>query len=319
VPGDTDDRSRSLGIASGLVAYLLWGLLTVYWKQLTGLNPLEVIGHRVLWAVVFCAAVVAVGRRWAGWGSLGIVDALRSPRLLCRLAVASLLLALNWTTYVWIVTRGDIIEASLGYFIAPLFTVTIGVVVLRERLRRAQTGALALAAVAVGVLSVGYGAVPVAALTLGGTWAVYGLLKKLVPLSAVASLTVETLLLVPAALVVVAVREQGSEGILDVATGTQLVLVALAGAVTAVPLLAFAAAAKRVPLTTLGPLQYLVPSINFLLGWAVYHEAVPGWRLVGFVLVWAALVVLTADGLRAAHRSRRPARDLHPASAPVGG
>lgn len=301
---------RSAGVAAGLAAYVLWGLLTVYWKELSGLDAFGLIGQRILWALLVLVPVLALR------GGLGALGRLRAePRLVGRTAVAALLLATNWTTYVWAVTHDNVVETALGYFIAPLGTVALGVVVLRERLRPPQIVALALAATAVGVLTLGYGRLPVFALILGVTWSLYGLLKKVVPLSAVQSLTAETLVLAPVAIVLVVLTAPGGDGLVATATPLQLVLVPLSGLVTTVPLLLFAYAAQRVPLTTLGPLQYAVPTINFLLGVLVYDEALPPWRLAGFVLVWVALVVLTVDAVRSARWLRRVPADQEPAVA----
>ncbi len=304
------DRNR-VGIVAGLAAYVLWGLLTIYWKELSGLNAFGLIGQRIFWAVLFLGLVLAITRRA---GELRSVFAARDRRLLLRVGVASLLLAVNWTTYVWAVTHDNVIETALGYFLAPLGLVGLGVFVLREHLRRAQVVALAIAGVAVVVLAAGYGRVPWFALALAVTWSGYGLLKKTVPLGPLSSLTLEALLLLPLALVAIGATEAAGDGIFAHADTLQFVLVPLAGAVTAVPLLLFAAAAHRVPLSTLGPLQYAVPVINFALGVGLYDEAMPGWRLAGFALVWVALVVFTVDGLRA---TRLPRGEPHPELEPV--
>lgn len=295
-----------LGIVAGLAAYVLWGLLTVYWKELSGLNAFGLIGQRIIWSVALLLVIVVLARRA---GELRPV--LRDRRLLGHNVAAALLLAVNWTTYVWCVTHDNVVETALGYFLAPLGLVAIGVVVLHEHLRRAQQLALALASVAVVVLTAGYGRVPWFALVLAVTWSGYGLLKRTVPLGPLTSLTAETLVLLPAAIGLVVLTSAAGEGVLEHATTLQLVLVPLAGVVTTVPLLLFAYAAPRVPFTTLGPLQYAVPVINFLLGVAVYEEAMPGWRLAGFALVWVALVVFTVDGLRAA-RTGAPEPELEP-------
>lgn len=290
------------GVVAGLAAYLLWGFLTVYWHELSGLDPFDLIGQRIVWSVLLLVVLLSIGRAW------GPVLALRrQPALLGRVAMASLLLAANWTTYVWAVTNDNVVETALGYFIAPLGTVLIGVVVLKERLRPAQIGALGLATAAVVVLTVAYGQLPVVALILGVTWSVYGLLKKLVPLSAVQSLSAETFVLLPAAVAVVAVFAARGDGAMEQGSSAQVVLVLFSGIVTTVPLLLFAAAARRVPLTILGPLQYLVPTINFVLGVALYHEPMPPARVAGFALVWVALVVFTVDSIRARRLGSVPA------------
>lgn len=304
------DRNR-VGIIAGLAAYVLWGLLTIYWKELSGLNAFGLIGQRICWAVLFLGLVLAITRRGA---EVRAVFAGRDRRLLLRIGVASVLLAANWTTYVWAVTHDNVIETALGYFLAPLGLVALGVFVLREHLRRAQVVALSIAGVAVVVLAAGYGRVPWFALTLAVTWSGYGLLKKTVPLGPLSSLTLEALLLLPLALVAIGATEAAGDGIFSHADTLQFALVPLAGAVTAVPLLLFAAAAHRVPLSTLGPLQYAVPVINFALGVGIYDEAMPGWRLAGFALVWVALVVFTVDGLRA---TRAPRTEPHPELEPV--
>ena len=308
------ERHR-LGITSGLSAYVLWGLLTIYWKELTGLDAFGLIGQRIVWSVVLLVAVLAATRRL---GELRPVLAQRA--LVVRTAAASMLLAVNWTCFVWAVTHGNVVETALGYVMAPLGIVVLGVVVLREHLRVAQRVALALAVVAVAVLTAGYGRVPWLALVLAVTWSAYGLLKKTVSLDPLMSLTAETVVLAPLALGVIVLTSALGHDVVTQASTTQLVLVPLAGVVTAVPLLLFAAAAHRVPLTTLGPLQYAVPIINFVLGVAIYDEAMPGWRLVGFALVWVALVVSTVDALRATRvRGAAPELEAELEAVPLDG
>jgi chloramphenicol-sensitive protein RarD len=291
------------GIAYGLAAYVIWGFLTVYWHELSGLSAFELIGQRILWSVLLLVAVLAGTRNWAWVRSL-------DGRLLARITAAAVLLAANWTSYVWAVTNDNVVETALGYFIAPLGTVLVGVVVLKEHLSRAQVAALSLAALAVVVLTLDYGRVPWIALILGVTWSFYGLLKKQLPLTAIQGLTAETAVLVPLALLVVVVAEAGAGGIGEEASSWQLTLVVLSGVATTVPLLLFAASTRRVPLTTLGPLQYAVPTINFLLGVVVYGEPMPAWRLVGFGLVWVALALVTVEMVRRARRAPLPAYAL---------
>ncbi len=288
-------------MALGLGAYVLWGFLTVYWKQLEGLNPFELIGARIVSSFVLLAVVLGITHRWRG------VVAIRADRaLLARVALAAVLLTANWTTYVWAVVHDNVMETALGYFIAPLGTVLIGVFVLGERLRPAQRLALGLAALAVVELTVAYGHVPVLALIIAVSWSLYGLLKRQVPLQPLESLAGETaVLLLPAVLVVVIPIAAGG-GVTQEASGFQLGLLVLSGLATTIPLLMFAWAAKRVPFTTLGPMQYAVPTINFALGTFVYHEDLDGARLLGFALVWIALAIFTADGLRASRRVTPP-------------
>ncbi len=232
---------------------------------------------------------------------------MRNRRTVTRLAVAAVLLTANWTAYVWAVTNDRIIETALGYFMAPLGTMILGVTVLHEHASRLQKLAIGLAALAVVVLTMSYGRPPVVALVIAATWSTYGLLKRQVPLSPIESLAGETFLLtIPAGVLVVAMAGS-SDSIPSTATGGEWVLILLTGVVTAVPLLLFAVAARRVPFTLLGALQYLVPTINFLLGWLVYDEPLPLERLVGFALVWAALIAVAVDQVSSRAPSRRRA------------
>ncbi|MGH9272085.1 MAG: EamA family transporter RarD [Ilumatobacteraceae bacterium] len=305
--GDQPEHEVARGIRAAVVAYGLWGLLTIYWKALTGFDPFELIGWRIALASVIMAVVVTARGRWSA-----LLAVRRDRAVLVRLTLAALLLTANWTTYVWAVVNGRVIETALGYFFAPLFTMLFGVTILGEHASRLQRLAIVLAAGAVVVLTVSYGRPPVVALILALSWSVYGLLKRQVPLGAIDSLAGETLVLAVPAVVVVAVTAGATDSIPATATANDWVLVALTGVVTAVPLLLFAVAAQRVPFTLLGALQYLVPTINLVLGWAVYHEAMPLDRLAGFALVWVALVAVTVDRLRQSQPPRRAMSTLTP-------
>ena len=290
---DSNQSETRAGVVSGLTAYLMWGALTTFWKLLNDFDAFELIGWRVVTAMALLLAVVVAQR------SLGAVTtALRNPRLLARIVAASVLLVANWTLYVWAVVNEHIIETALGYFIAPLFTTLTGVVMLGERLRMLQKIALGFAGLAVAVLTISYGRPPFLALAIASTWTIYGLLKKQVPLRPVDSLTAETMVLFVPAAGLVAWSFSRDTGIPSTATTGQLVLVLLTGLITAVPLLFFAHAALRLPLTLMGPLQYLVPVINFLLGWLAYGEPLEAARLVGFLLVWCGLALSLVDTLR---------------------
>jgi chloramphenicol-sensitive protein RarD len=293
------------GIRAAIAAYVLWGSLTIYWKQLDGFDPVELIGWRIALAAIVMAVVVSVGHRWDA-----IFATARTPRLLGRVAVASVLLTVNWTTYVWAVVNEEIIQTALGYFLAPLGTTTIGVLVLGERLDRAKKVAIVFAVAAVAVLTISAGRVPVAALVIAATWSLYGLAKRQVPLGPVESLASETFVLIPVAVAVVAWGATRSDGVVAVATGLDWVFLAGTGIITAVPLLLFAVAARSVPFTLLGPLNYLVPIVNFLIGWLLYDEPLPLGRAIGFFLVWCALVIVTIGTVRSARRS--------PAAVPAG-
>lgn len=285
----------STGIRAGIAAYVVWGLLTVYWKELGRFDAFELIGWRIACATVVMAVVVTVRRRW---GALRAAAADR--RIVVRLGLAAVLLTANWTAYVYAVVHDHVLETALGYFMAPLGTMALGIWVFGERPTRLQRVAVTCAAVAVVVLTISYGRPPYLALVIAGSWSLYGLFKRQVPLSGVESLAGETFLLAIPAVVLVAAMAGGDDSIATTASGGEWALVALTGVVTAVPLLLFAVAAQRVPFTILGPLQYLVPTINFLLGWLAYDEAMPADRVVGFAFVWVALVLVTIDRLRAA-------------------
>ena len=284
---------RRAGILTGAAAYVLWGLLTLYWHELSGLNAFGLIGWRITWSVVVLGIALTIARRWAD-----LRPVLRDRALMVRIVAASVALAINWTSYVWCVTHGRVIETALGYFLSPIGLVVAGVIVYHEQLRNAQRVALGLAAVAVVVLGVGYGAPPVFALLMATTWTAYGMLKKSVPLPVLESLAAECLALLPVALLLLFGMQLFGPGSLHGASTLQLVLVPLTGVVTTVPLLLFAHSAPRVPLATLGWLQYSVPTINLALGVLVYGEAMPAWRIAGFALVWIGLAIITVDALR---------------------
>lgn len=284
-----------------MAAYLLWGFLTIYWKALSDFPALELIGWRLLMAVALLMVVLAVTGRLTA-----LKTTARDRRLRRRIALAAVLLVTNWTAYVYAVVADHVIETALGYFMAPLGTMLIGVVVLGERLRTAQRLAVGLAVAAVLVLTVSYGRVPIVALMLAATWSVYGLLKKQVPLHPFESLAAETSTLALPAVAVIAWGASQTDSVVRTASLAQWVLILGSGAITVLPLLLFAGAAQRVPLSVLGPIQYLVPSINFLLGWLIYGEDLPLSRFLGFALVWSGLVVVAADSLR----RRQPRREV---------
>jgi chloramphenicol-sensitive protein RarD len=287
----------------GAAAYLLWGVFPLYFHAMARSGAVEILVHRIVWSLVVCMVVVAVTRGWAD-----LRAAIGHPRRALLLGTAAAFLAVNWGIYVWSVNSGNVIQASLGYYINPLVTVLLGVVVLRERLRRLQWAAVGVAAGAVAVLTVEYGRPPWIALSLAVSFGVYGLIKNRVggTVGAVASLTTETVVLAPVALAVVVWLELDGRGHFSDNPPWQGLMLASAGVVTVVPLLLFAASARRVPLSTLGLLQYLTPTLQLLCGVLVLGEHMPAARWAGFGLVWVALVLLTADTLRA-HGNRRRA------------
>ncbi len=296
---------RRIGTLAGVAAYTLWGLFPLVFHQLRSVGAVEVLMHRVIWSFVVVMVLLRLrgDRRW-------YEEVRQRPNGLSRLTAAGLLIATNWLVYIWAVNHDHVLEAALGYYINPLITVALGVVVLGEQLRRMQLVALGFAATAVLVLTVAFGRVPWIALVLACTFAAYGYLKKAVSVRATAALAVETAVLLPAALVGMAVLlARGGAAIGQGSGGRDALLVSL-GVVTAVPLLLFGTAASRIPLSLLGLLQYLTPTMQLIFGVAVFHEDLPPERLVGFVLVWIALILLGVDAVRHARRTPLPLPEL---------
>ncbi|MEN9505303.1 MAG: hypothetical protein RI958_1229 [Actinomycetota bacterium] len=303
-----DDGQRS-GIIAGLSAYLLWGALTLYWKLLTDFAPFELVGWRVVSASLVMIGVVSISRRWSR-----LIDVARQPRLVGRIAVAAALLATNWSAYVWAVVNDHVLETALGYFIAPLLTIALGVVVFHERLTRLQRAAVSLALLSVVVLTVSYGRVPVVALLLAGSWSLYGWMKRQVPLTPVESMSAESFVVLLPALAVAVVAGGRTGSIPSTASPVELILVLLTGVATVVPLMLFAWAAQRVPFTLLGPMQYLIPTINFFLGWLLFGEELPLSRVAGFALVWVGLALITVDMVRRQRAATEPDRAAVPSA-----
>ena len=286
------------GIVYASLAYLSWGLFPLYFRQVAAVPALEVVLHRTLWSLVFVLALLAVRRQWA-W----MREVLRQPRVLGAFALSALLLAANWLTYVWAVNNSHVVDASLGYFILPLVNVALGYVFLHERPRPGQWLAVTVAAAGVLWLTLLTGRLPWISLVLALSFGFYGLLRKVAVLGALEGLTLETVLLAPVTMAVLGVWAWQGQGALvqgDVATLGWLVL---AGPVTAIPLLWFAAGARRIPLATMGILQYIAPSLQLALGVWLFHEAFDVSRLAGFVLIWAALLVYTLEGWWARRRA----------------
>lgn len=297
---------RPGGSASGMLyavgAYGLWGILPAYFLLLAPAGPIEIVGWRVLFSLVFCALLLTLVR---GWGAFRAIAS--QPRLVLIMGAAGALIYVNWQIFVFAAISDQVLETSLGYFINPLFTVILGVVFLRERLRVAQWVAVSFGAIAVLVLALNYGSFPWIALSLALTFGLYGLIKKQAGarVDALSGLTIETMWLTPVAVIALVVVS-ATGGLTIASEGTDhLFLLLSAGVVTAVPLLLFAAGARRLPLVTLGIVQYLTPVLQFMYGAFVRHEAMPPERWVGFGLVWIALIVLTIDMLNQGRASRR--------------
>lgn len=276
----------------GVTAYVLWGAFPLYWPLLEPAGAVEILAHRLIWSLVVMTGLVIVLRR-----GVQFVALLHDRRTSTLLALAAVVVTVNWGTYIWGVNSGRVVETSLGYFVNPLVTMLLGVLVLRERLTRIQWLAVGIAAVAVGVLTVDYGRLPWIALILAGSFGTYGLLKKQAGAGAFESLTLETAVMTPLALAyVVGLALAGRSHFATEGPGHTALFVS-AGVVTAVPLILFGAAATRVPLVTIGLLQYLAPVLQFGLGVLYFHERMSTGRWLGFGIVWVALAVFTWDAL----------------------
>ncbi|MFE6458416.1 EamA family transporter RarD [Streptomyces cinereoruber] len=294
----TENEGRA-GLLYGIGAYAMWGLVPLFWPLLKPAGAIEILAHRMVWSLAFVGLALLVLRRW-GW----MRELARSPRKLGLITLAAAVITVNWGLYIWSVNAGHVVEASLGYFINPLVTIALGVLVLQERLRPAQWAAVGIGFAAVLVLAIGYGQLPWISLVLAFSFALYGLVKKKVNIGGLESLAAETAVqFLPALAYLVWLGGQGTLAFGSHGAG-HTALLAATGLVTAIPLVCFGAAAIRVPLSTLGLLQYLAPTFQFLLGIFYFHEAMPPERWAGFSLVWLALTILTWDALRTNRRSR---------------
>lgn len=278
------------GLLSAFGAYLLWGLLPLYWHALQDVSPFEVLAHRILWSVVFLVAVMSAR------GELSLFRRmLRVRRFLRVFLLSSVLLTYNWGLFIWAVQRGYMVECSFGYFMSPLITFFMGVVFLREPVRPAQIGALVLAAIGVAQIGLTFTALPWIALTLAVTFSFYTLLRRRLPAESVPALAIESMLMLPAAIgVLIYAYHQGELSFLHRSRSIDLLLLS-AGAVTAYPLMLFTKAAKTLPFSTLGMIQYLSPSMQFLMGVTIFHETLEAPRLRAFVLVWIAIAIFSGE------------------------
>jgi chloramphenicol-sensitive protein RarD len=292
------------GLPLGVGAYLAWGGMPLFFPLLQPAGPLEIVAHRIVWSLLFCLIALAVLRQLGDFRT-----ALRSPRILSTFAVAAALIVVNWGVYVYAVLSDRVLDAALGYFINPIVTVLLGVLVLRERLRPAQWVAIGFGAASVVVLSTGLGGLPWISLCLALSFGLYGLAKNRVgrTVQALPGLAVETAVATPFALAYL--LWLGSSGTFTGHGAGHSLLLMSTGVITALPLLMFSAAARRLPLSVVGMLQYLAPALQFLVGLLVFGEHMPAARWAGFVLVWVALALLTVDGIRQARRTPRPGLD----------
>jgi chloramphenicol-sensitive protein RarD len=278
------------GIWYALGAYVLWGLFPIYWKWLQHVPALQVIGHRIGWSFILLLIVIIATKQWTKFRST------LTRRVLGVYLIAGLLLSINWLVYVWGVNSGQVVETSLGYFINPLLSVLLGLIFLKERLRPMQWIPIGLAAFGVVYLTWTYGSLPWIALSLAFSFGFYGLVKKTSPLGSLYGLTLETgLVFVPALAYLIFVENTGQGSFGHTGIGSDLLLVG-AGVVTTVPLLMFASAAKRIPLTMVGIMQYIAPTIQFLLGVLVYKEPFTRTSLIGFSMIWVALIFFWVEG-----------------------
>ncbi len=293
------------GILYGIGAYVLWGFFPIYWKELHQVPALQVIGHRIGWSFIVLIAYILITKQWQDFRSAAF-----NARTIGTYAVAGFLLSINWLVYVWGVNAGYIVETSLGYFINPLLSMLLGVIFLRERLRTAQWVPVALAAIGVGYLTFVYGRLPWIALALAFSFGIYGLVKKIAPLGSLYGLTLETAITFPFALVyLIYANSVGTGAFLHSGLKIDLFL-AGAGIVTTIPLLMFASAAKQIPLTMVGVLQYIAPTIQFLIGVFIYKEDFDQAHFIGFCIVWVALIIFWVENFIAHRTPAEPIAEL---------
>jgi chloramphenicol-sensitive protein RarD len=280
------------GTLSGIGAYTLWGLFPIYWRLLESVPAIQILAHRIVWSLVFVAGILVVQKDLV-W----MKSAVRDRRTMITYTVAAILLSINWFTYIWAVNAGYVVEASLGYFINPLVNFVLGVIFFKEKLRGGQVAAVALAVIGVIYLTVNYGSLPWISLVLAFTFGMYGLIKKSAALESIHGFSLETaVLFLPALAFLLYQGASGSGAFMQGSAATTLLLI-LAGPVTSIPLIMFGYAARNIPLSMLGFIQYIAPTLQFLLGVYVYNEPFPVSRLVGFCMIWLALLLYSLEGV----------------------
>jgi len=280
------------GVLYGVAAYLMWGFFPIYIKALQVVSSLQIMLHRVVWSFLFVMLLILLRREWPRFK-----DSLRKPRVLLTYTLTAVLLAVNWLIFIYGINSGQVVETSLGYFINPLLSVALGVVFLRERLRPMQWFPVGLASLGVLYLTLQYGSLPWIALGLAFSFGMYGLIKKIAPLGSLHGLSLETgIIFIPALLFLLYTESQGNGSFVHLGWNVTLLL-AFAGVVTALPLLLFGLAARSIPLTQLGILQFIAPTVQFLLGIFLYQEPFTVTRLVGFTIIWLALLIFTLEGM----------------------
>ena len=277
------------GLLFGVSAYVLWGAFPLYWPLLEPASALEIVSHRAVWTTVFCIIILAITKSLRATR-----ETMKRPKVAAKLFLTSILISINWLVYIWATNNGHVVEASLGYYINPLVMIGFGVIILKEKLRALQWAAVGIATIGVLTLTVDYGRLPWIALTLAISWGSYGFVKKQLGLGALEGLAIETLIAsLPYLLYLIYIGEKGS-GQFGTGLGITILLIS-AGAITAIPLLLFNGSTTRLPLTVIGLLQYITPTIQFSIGVWVRHEAMPTARWIGFLIIWVALTTLAID------------------------
>jgi chloramphenicol-sensitive protein RarD len=295
----TDNKDRN-GVINAISAYLLWGLAPIYFKLISSISPDEIMVHRIIWSSLLLFLIVIISKR-----SRVLIDTLKQPRLLAKLALSATFLLVNWFLFIWAINNDHLLDASLGYFINPLFSVALGVIFLGERLRKMQKFAVALALCGVLIQLVALGSLPVISLALAGTFGIYGLLRKKMHLDSFVGLLIESSMMLPLAIVYwLLFVNTNTANMFENSSNLNLLLIA-AGVVTTAPLLCFTAAAKRLTLSTLGFFQYIGPSIMFFLATFYYQETLQPAKLVTFAAIWLALVIYSVDSLKARNEKRK--------------
>lgn len=288
----TKRSEYSLGLLFGVGSYVLWGLFPLYWPLLKPASPLEIVSHRAVWTLIFCLIVLALSKQLHS-----AISVVKRPKMMAGLFLSTILVSINWLTYIWATNNGHVVEAALGYYINPLIIIAFGVLLLREKMRPLQWLAVGIAAVGVTILTIDYGRLPWVAISLALSWGTYGLVKKKLDLGALDGLAIETLIsFIPYVGYLIYLGNQGT-GQFGQSPGLTILLIS-AGAVTAIPLLLFNGSTTRLPYSTIGLLQYITPTIQFSIGVWVRHEDMPAARWIGFLVIWLALAALAADLVR---------------------
>lgn len=305
----TDAAGYRRGLACAVAAHVLWGMFPLYWQMLASVPAVELVSHRIVWSFVFAAMLLPVIFRYFGTGGASELSrAIRRPKVWGVYAFAAGMIGINWLAFIWACNHGRVLEASLGYYINPLISILLGVVVLGERLTGRKWSAVALAAVGVSVITVAGGGLPWVSLAMACSFAFYGLAKKKAPLASLSGLTLETFLLSWPALALLALTHTGGDGAFLRSTPLISGLLVLGGLVTLTPLFLFATACRYVPLSTIGVLQYIGPTLQFILGAAVLGESLGRWRLLGFAFVWTGSLIYLSDRRRASDVANAPHR-----------